>query len=146
MIIALLAVLVLGAFTACNGDVNAELAGGKRVITLEILSGGSLSFDGNGTKTKVVEVPADCDTWAKLLAKVTDIRIIWSGDEDKTYTLKVFTNETPATHHGKIYFFDEYYPVFGLVLETKSLPNPDTTEASQKIVLGGTYVLTSEPT
>lgn len=135
MIIALLAVLVLGAFTACNGDVNAELAG-KRTITLEIL-GGVWSFD-NGTKTKVVEVPADCDTWAKLLDKVTDISIKY---DSTVYTLQVYGN-------GKIYFGNET-PWFGLIRDaSKGDPYPavETTSSTEKIVLGGTYVLTSAPT
>lgn len=133
MIIALLAVLVLGAFTACNGDVNAELAG-KRTITLEIPSGWVWSFDGNGTKTKVVEVPADCDTWAKLLDKVT-ISII--KNDSTVLTLQVYDNE--------VYFVDTS-PRFGLIRDASKISYPETTSSTEMIVLGGTYVLTSAST
>ena len=69
MIIALLAVLVLGAFTACNGEVNAELAG-SRTITLEIVDSNNWKFDNEKTSL-VVAIPEGCETWGDLVGKIS---------------------------------------------------------------------------
>lgn len=81
MIIALLAVLVLGAFTACNGDVNAELAG-SRTITLEIVDSNNWKFDNEKTSL-VVAIPEGCETWGDLVGKIS----ITITKENTTQTL-----------------------------------------------------------
>jgi len=75
LIIALLAVLVLGVFTACNGDVNAELAGveNKKTITLGMMYS-TYKFE-DDTYTKVLEIPSGCNTWKDLAEKGCSIEI-----------------------------------------------------------------------
>lgn len=135
MIIALLIVLVISVFTACNGDVNADMAD-KKTITLEIPSGWVWVFGDNETKTKEVEIPSGCETWQQFLETEPSISI---KHGDIVLTLKVYGN-------GKIYFGDEDgYPWFGLDFDESksSYPDAKTTTATEKIVVGGTYVLTS---
>ncbi len=68
MIIALFAVLVLSVFTACNGDVNADMAD-KKTITLEIESNVDTWTFSDGSKTAVKEIPEGCATWGDLVNK-----------------------------------------------------------------------------
>lgn len=85
MIIALLAVLVLGAFTACNGDVNAELSG-SRTITLEIVASNQDTWKfNNGSNSLVVAIPEGCETWGDLVGKISIT--ITNGDDTKTLPL-----------------------------------------------------------
>lgn len=89
MIIALLAVLVLGAFTACNGDVNAELAGSgeKRVITLQLDNGYKFN---NDTDTLVMDIPSGCGTWTSL--KTAGCQITMKiGEEEIPMNLDSYT-------------------------------------------------------
>lgn len=74
-IIILLTALILGAFTACNGDVFSELMPKpKRTITLEI--------------------PEDCKTWEVYLKEVTDIAVYENG----------LTRVLNTNYDDKVYF------------------------------------------
>lgn len=142
MIIALLAVLVLGVFIACDGDVNADLVGGKREITLIVNDahyGYGFSFD--GSQSKVLEIPADCKTWAEYLAKVKDIKLMEVYNEHTQYfPLAVYED-------GKIYFMYNNVPAFGLLLkETKGGYSGDSTNSNAEIIIGGTYEVKFDPT
>lgn len=142
-IIILLTVLLLSAFTACNGDVFSELMPKddpeptpKRVITLEIPSTWEyFSFDESdaSVKTKTLEIPEDCDTWAEYLEEVTDIKVYRVAPlVPYEYTL--------AVKADKVYFGDFQ---FGLILkDSKGVPPIDTVDASATIEIGGTYTLT----
>ena len=145
-IIILLTVLLLSAFTACNGDVFSELMPEpepepKRVITLEIPSTLEyVSFDNTeDVKTKELEIPKDCETWADYLTKVTDVKV-YSIYGTETYTLMV--------KDEKVYFCfkytnSDYLVAFGLELnDSKGDPLP-SVNASADIVIGGTYTLTA---
>ncbi len=136
-IIILLTALILGAFTACNGDVFSELMPKpKRVITLEIPSiWEDVSFDNTeDVKTKELEIPEDCETWADYLTKVTGIKVYYV-DPLEEYTLRVVDN--------KVYFGDIHG--YGLKLDdSKVVPELETVEASATIEIGGTYTLTHE--
>ena len=146
-IIILLTALILGAFTACNGDVFSELMPeSKRTITLEIpdeyLPNVSFGESDTGVKTKEFEIPKDCDTWEKYLEEVTDI-IVYNNDFDRTYTLMV--------KDGKVYFCwwkeseHMYRPAYGLELDdSKGDSLPNTVDASATIEIGGTYTLTTQ--
>lgn len=145
-IIILLTVLLLSAFTACNGDVFSELMPkpeptSKGTITLKIPEGWTkVSFDKSDTsdKTKELEIPEDCDTWAEYLEEVTDIKVyhVHTPDSVDEFILQVVDN--------KVYFCWEdpvFICNFGLGLnDSKGLP--ETVDASADIVIGGTYTLT----
>lgn len=148
-IIILLTVLLLGAFTACNGDVFSDLMPKddpeptpKRIITLEIPDTywEGVSFDDTeDVKTKVLEIPEDCDTWEEYLAYLaevtTDIKVYDTYEPDDGYTLQVV-----GSADNKVYFGNCRY---GLKLDdSKSAPPPDSVNASAEIVIGGTYTLT----
>lgn len=153
-IIILLTALILGAFTACNGDVFSDLMPKddpeptpKRTITLEIPSTWTnYSFDESDTsvKTKELEIPENCKTWADYLEEVTDTKVY------DTYHSKYFTL---MKKDGKVFFCwyyeseDIYQAAFGLELDDSKVgPPPETVNASADIVIGGTYTLTSSPT
>ena len=139
-IIILLTALILGAFTACNGDVFSDLMPKpepepKRIITLEIPEGegwANVSFDSSSAvKTKELEIPEDCDTWKKYLEKVTDI--------------KVYDNGTPLTLNKEYFdevFFGHY--VYGILLDDTKVAPPDTVSVDSEIVIGGTYILNKD--
>ena len=149
LIFVLLIALIFGVFTACDGDVFADLidndepAPEVRAITLEIPSNWFyVTFDSSDTsvKTKVVEVPTGCDTWAEFLAEVTNIKVIDSYYPEE-YPLMV--------EDGKVYFcwyysaLDIYQHVYGLQLQgDKGGSDPETITADTNITLGGTYRLT----
>lgn len=81
MIIALFAVLVLSVFTACNGDVNADMVD-KKTITLHIKDDNSViqtTFE-DGKKTLTVTIPDDCETWGSLVGKCS-ITIKWTHSQ-----------------------------------------------------------------
>jgi len=141
IIFILLTVLVLGAFTACDGDVFEDLIGGN-TITLEIPEEWYwMSFDSNNhdVKTKDVTIPSGCKTWADLLESV-GIKFYDYNKSDE-YTLRVYTDE-------KIYFLlpnDVPNYGYGLILSDAMVSYPDSTEAGANIVIGGTYMLTDLP-
>ena len=136
-IIILLTALILGVFTACNGDVFSDLMPEpeptpKRIITLEIPSTWSnVSFeDTEDVRTKELEIPEDCDTWAEYLEEFTEIA--------------VYTNGSPrvlnTNYDDKVYFGVCKY---GLLLNnSKAVEPPETVAASAEIEIGGTYSLT----
>ena len=131
MIIALLAVLVLGAFTACNGDVNAELFG-SRTITLEIVDSGDWEF-GNGTKSLVVTIPEGCETWGDLVGKISIT--ITLGDATKT--LPLTSNDLGVSFFVSVGGY--YY--FGFVNPNAKWAPPETVQNNTSIALGKTYEL-----
>ena len=138
-IIILLTALILGAFTACNGDVFSDLMPEpepepKRVITLEIPDEDAywadFSFDDTeDVKTKELEIPEDCKTWEEYLEKVTDIAVYEDGSP-----LVLNTN-----FDDKVYFGVHKY---GLLLDGSKYSVPDTVDADSEIEIGGTYTLT----
>ena len=133
MIIALLAVLVLGAFTACNGDVNAELAG-SRTITLEIVDiyEDDWKFN-NGTKTLVVTIPEGCETWGDLVGKIS----ITIMDGNTTKTLPLISAGTAPDDDVRFYV-DDYY---GSVKPNAKWSPTMTVKRNTSIALGKTYEL-----
>lgn len=149
-IIILLTALILGAFTACNGDVFSDLMPEpeptpKRTITLKIRSTWEgLSFDDTeDIKTKELEIPEDCETWADYLEEVIDIKVY------DTYWPEPFTLMV-RNEDNKVYFCrwiesdSEYYPYYGLQLEGPKVPDiPESIEANKNIESGETYVLTA---
>lgn len=139
-IIILLTALILGAFTACNGDVFSDLMPEpeptpKRTITLEIPEDeywANVSFDSSSAvKTKVLEIPEDCEKWADYLTKVTDV--------------KVYNNGTPLTLN-KEYYDGVYFGVhvYGILLDDTKVAPPDTVLVDNEIVIGGTYILNKD--
>ena len=151
-IIILLTALILGAFTACNGDVFSDLMPkpeptSKGTITLEIPEGtgwSDVSFDNTeDVRTKELEIPKDCETWAEYLEKVTDIKLYLNDtDNPRDYTL--------MEKDGKVYFCwwkeseQIYRPSIGLKLDDSKYSVPDTVDASATIEIGGTYTLTTQ--
>lgn len=128
MIFALLAVLVLGAFTACNGDVNAELFG-SRTITLEIVESGDWEFN-NGTKSLVVAIPEGCETWGDLVGKIS----ITITKEAVTKTLPLISKDT------NVYFFvNDSGNYYGIVKPNAKWSLPETVQRNTSIALGKTY-------
>lgn len=121
LIIALLAVLVLGAFTACNGDVNAELAGSgeKRVITLQLANGYKFN---NNTDTLVMDIPSGCDTWTSLKTAGCQITVK-IGEEEISMNLDSYIMDsteyagfTKGPYLGKIYLKgSEYQTIDGKI-------------------------------
>lgn len=107
MIIALLAVLVMGVFIACDGDVNAELAGGKRVITLEILNY-DWYFTETGNKTMELEIPADCKTWADLEAKGSVINVTQQEEDSSELRLTHFTDYSDQNQKVYAHYYHDY--------------------------------------
>ena len=130
MIIALLAVLVLGVFTACNGDVNAELAGGKRVITFEIDTDQRNKYSfGNDTYTKVINVPSDCKTLGDLVDRCSfNVELVGTAYYID-FTLKAYETD-------KVRFEDDSY--YFASFHSKELNYPSANEI---IIIGGTYEL-----
>lgn len=126
MIIALLAVLVLGAFTACNGNVDEELFG-SRTITLEIVDSGDWEFD-NETKSLVVTIPEGCETWGDLVGKIS---ITIKLGNITTKTLPLTSNVSNVVR-----FSDGGY--YGLV-DSEAKTAYQEVQNNTSIALGKTY-------
>lgn len=87
LIIVLLTALVLCAFTACDGDVNADLSGNvenKKTITLTMIYD-TYKFE-NDTFSMVLEFPSSCETWKDLAEKGCSF-VIKQGANSWTLTL-----------------------------------------------------------
>ena len=156
LIITLLIALVLGIFTACNGDVYSDLVG-KRIITLvlsEEAKDDNITFK-DGSDTLVLEIPSGCKTWKDLADSEFSIEVK-EGDNEP---FKVFVKdgkdivghssfEEGYAHFAK-YNTSKWYDVFGLSLAgTKGDPSPSFAsdiEITEEIEIGGTYELTRSP-
>lgn len=134
LIIALLAVLVLGVFTACNGDVNADLSGGK-TITFELKESGSYVFD-NDTKKMEFEIPSGCTKWGDLDEKC-QIKVKTSSN-DSTITL------TLKEANSMMYFYEGTTQKLYITAPVKGFPSSISSDAA--ILFGETYSLNSMPT
>lgn len=127
LIIVLLTALVLCAFTACDGDVNADLSGTgeKRVITLEVDSG-DWAFDTSGTKTMELTIPSDCKTWGDLLGTKITLHLGTIVEVELTLT-ENYINEA-WFHYGD----------YSANITAKT---PGSVSCSAEISIGATYVL-----
>lgn len=136
LIIALLAVLVLGAFTACNGDVNADLSGG-RTITLDIYNAG-WTFD-NGSKSLAVTIPAGCTKWGDLEDNCP-IKVKFNNEADYTsLNLKKFTyNEKDMMYFANN---DDEIKLNVKISGPKGYTPSDSVLSNDVITLGATYDL-----
>ena len=105
LIIALLIALVLGVFTACDGEVNADMSGGTKIITLELYNA-NWYFTETGTDTMELEIPSDCRTWADLEAKGSIISVTQSGKEASELTLSHYTDYEDQKTYA--HYFHEY--------------------------------------
>ena len=137
LIIALLVALVLGVFTACNGDVFADLVEKedvKKVITLKISNSNEYSFV-DGKATKEIEIPSGCEKWGQFAAEGFSVEV--EDTEDHSYDLELKSQD------GFVYFASGY--VYSSInLEAKGSSTVKTDDA---ISAGGTYLLTiREPT
>ncbi len=129
LIIVLLTALVLCAFTACDGDVNADLSGDGRVVyfkmTSESVSDGWTFADGSTTIKWAV--PADCSKWGDLVDKGTiDVK---NSGTTTTLTLKSYGDFAWFKNGGTIAEFLEDKAIYTELLETA-------------IVIGATYNFT----
>ena len=120
LIITLLIALVLGVFTACNGDVNADISGDtERTITL-ILEGNYWKFD-NDTDTLVINIPSTCNTWKDLKNAGCTITVQSSTIAPTTLTLNSYSltdveyaGFTNTSFQGRVYFISKaaaYTPI-----------------------------------
>lgn len=154
MIIALLAVLVLGVFTACNGDVNAELMG-KRVIKLVMSDeaiGNGFTFEDGGDSLEL-EIPSDCKTWKDLADAQLSIDVIKNNSD----SIKLFVKDgedipySPGPEDGKAHFAEyhngHWYDCFGLkpVTSKATYYYKSYVGITDAILIGGTYELTHNP-
>jgi hypothetical protein len=135
LIITLLVALVLGIFTACNGDIFADLIEEKkeekRVITLKIVDDETYSFE-DGKSTKEIEIPSDCTTWGDFQKKGYSITIKTSNN---TYTLNLITD-----YYGYYVYFQKN-DVGGFFLREGVKSGLPTVETDEEIAIGETYKL-----
>jgi len=135
LIIALLIALVIGMFTACDGDVFADLIDEKeetkRTITLIIKDfyGHGWTFK-DGTETITKEIPADCTTWGDLVEEGFTV------DMKKSATTPTWT----LLNHGDLVWFS-YEPgdlVVSVELDNKAI---NSTSVNEEIIIGETYII-----
>jgi len=153
LIIVLLTALVLCAFTACDGDVNADLSGGKRTITLVIDDSiTDWKFDDN-TTTKTVEIPSDCKTWKDLADAEFSIKVVYQlVPEEYEILIKDGTDVygSPTQEHGKahfaVYYAGHWVDCSGIKPVSKAYyPEYQSyVGINENITIGGTYKLTQE--
>lgn len=132
MIIALLAVLVLGAFTACNGDVNAELSG-SRTITLEIVASNQDTWKfNNGSNSLVVAIPEGCETWGDLVEKIS----ITITDGTVTKTLLLILDDSYV-----LFFVHDGANSYAGIVNSEAKVQIPSVKNNTSIALGKTYEL-----
>lgn len=126
LIIVLLTALVLCAFTACDGDVNADLSGDGRVVYFKMTStsvSGGWTF-ADGSTTIKWAVPADCSKWGDLVDKGTiDVK---NSGTTTTLTLESSSVFARFKNGDTIAYFLEDKAIYSEWLETA-------------IVIGATY-------
>ena len=132
LIIALLVALVLGIFTACNGDVFEDLVEGQKTITLKINEYDYVYYDwtfDNGTDTLELAIPSGCTTWGDLVGKIS----ITITDGTDTETLPLISKDSD------VYFFvvdgGDYY--YGWV--DSDAKGTTIVQNNTSIALGKTY-------
>lgn len=132
LIIALLVALVLGVFTACNGDVNAALMG-KRTITLEIDNTYSANWTfADGKKTMELPISSDWTKWEDALDKC-EITVKNDNDSIEATKLTLTVLSSDYAH----FVGDDIWGHF--VFSHKSFA--PTVELSDTIEVGGTYTI-----
>jgi hypothetical protein len=134
MIIALLVTLVLGVFTACNGDVNADIEE-KNTVTFSIYNHGSDDwvFD-NGTETMELNIPSGCVKWSDLIGKASiSVKNSTSCIQPKTLDLKEYEG------YACFILDEDDYIEAGIYFNSKKLG--DDVLIDSEIVIDGTYTL-----
>lgn len=137
LIIALISVLLIGTFVACDGDVFADLIDKapevKRVITLSIKESDRMyfSFD-DDTFEKVIDIPTDCTTWGDLVDEGISITVKAGSD---AVTMPLIDDS------GEVYYYLQdgaYY--YGFIdPEPTSKYAVETVHSTDEIVIGGIY-------
>ena len=132
LIIALLVALVLGIFTACNGDVFEDLVEGQKTITLKINEFDYVygwTFDGEENEI-VVSIPSGCTKWVDMVGE--KIKVYFN---DFSFELTLGDVEEAACY----IYTDNYEYIHAYLAEL--LKGTNTISINSDITPGETYML-----